>query len=204
MARMTAPESIGSESTYLEHTAANAGKHVMLVVDAHDNGRPTKDGIETINGFSAECEVIGSGANNGKKFTLTLYGPKLTSKDGGKFAIQKQFAFLIATDVATPDMLGKEFDFDPVSSLGSVFVIDLALGEKNDNGKQYLDLAWSNIYHVDDPRSKMKFDDVQRAKIATVAASNRHPSDYFEKLVASKTAKKEAAKDSKPLDLDDL
>jgi hypothetical protein len=50
----------------------------------------------------------------------------------------------------------------------------------------------------------MKFDDVQRAKIATVAASNRHPSDYFEKLVASKTAKKEAAKDSKPLDLDDL
>jgi hypothetical protein len=201
---MVAPESIGSESTYLEHTAANAGKHLMLVVDAHDNGRPTKDGIETINGFSAECEVVG-GANNGKKFNLTLWGPKLTSKDNGKFAIQKQFAFLIATDVATPDMLGKEFDFDPCQSLGSMFVIELALGDKNDDGKQYLDLHYSNIYHVDDPRAKFKFDDVQRAKIAAVVASNRHPADYFEKLVAPKAAtKKESAKDSKPLDLDDL
>jgi len=204
MAKMMAPESIGSESIYLEHTAANAGKYVMRVVDAHEGGRPTKDGVEPINGFSAECEVVGSGDNNGKKFNLTLYDGKLSSKDGGKFAVQKQLAFLIATDVVTPDVLGKEFDYDPVDSVNSLFVIELALGQPGDNGKAYLDLHYSNIYHVDDPRAKLKFDDVQRSKIATIAPANRHPSDYFAKLTVSKAAAKKETKNPEPLDLDDL
>ena len=149
--------------------------------------------------------MIGGGANDGKKFNLTLYNGKLSSKDGGKFAIAKQFAFLVATDVVTPEMLGKEFDFDPVDSVNSLFVIELALGKQTDDGKQYLDLHYSNIYHVDDPRAKMKFDAVQTERIKTIAEANRHKdAKYFERLVAPKQTKKESAKDSKPLDLDDL
>lgn len=203
MARMTAPESIGSESTYLEHIAENAGKYLMRVVDAHEDGRPTKDGIEPITGFSAECQVVSNDENNGKKFNLTLYNGKMTSKDGGQFAIAKQFAFLAATDVVKPDQLGTEFDFDPVSSVNSFFVIELALGKVSENGKQYLDLHYSNMYHVDDPRGKMKFGAAQLEKIATIAAENRHRNPkYFERFSAPK--KKESAKDSAPLDLDDL
>lgn len=205
MAKMIAPESIGSESIYLEHTAANAGKYVLRVVDAHEDGRPTKDGIEPINGFSVECEVVGNGDNDGKKINLTLFNGKISSKDGGKFAMQKQFALLVATDVVTPNQLGTEFEYDPVNSVNSLFVVELALGQPTDNGKQYLEIHYSNVYHIDDPRAKMKFDSVQLAKIATVAEANRHKdAKYFERLVAPKQTKKESAKDTKPLDLDDL
>lgn len=203
MARMMAPESIGSELIYLEHSAENAGKYLMRVIDAHDNARPTKDGLEPINGFSAECEVVG-GDNDGKKFTLTLYNGKLSSKDGGKFAAQKQLAFLLATDVVTPDVLGKEFDFDPVDSVNSFFVIELALGQPTDSGKSYLDLHYSNLYHVDDPRSRFKFDAAQKAKLDTIAAANRHKEEYFSKLTNKPATAKKEVKNSAPLDLDDL
>lgn len=202
MAKMQAPESLGGESVYLAHEAANNGKYLMRVIDAHEDGRPTKDGIEPINGFSAECEVVG-GVNDGKKFNLTLYNGKLTAKDGGKMAIQKQFAFLVATDVCTPSQLGTEFEYDPVSSVNSFFVVELELGNETGDGKRYLDLKYSNIYHVDDPRGKLKFDPAQQAKLATIAAANRHTAEYFASLAAPRK-QVEKSKADKPLDLDDL
>jgi hypothetical protein len=186
MARMRAPESLAGESTYLEHNEANVGTYLFVVTDSHDGGYKVKDEVKTCDGFSFDCEVIG-GPNAGKSFSLTFYNGKMSAKDGGAFAAKKQFAALIATDVCKPEQLGQEFDYDPTEATGSYFVAELELGQKNDEGKQYLQLAWTNIYHVDDPRiANVKMYDDQRARIAGIKATYRHPKDYFAKLLEKK------------------
>jgi hypothetical protein len=203
MARMKAPESLAGESTYLEHNESNAGTYLFVVTDSHDGAYKIKDDLKTCDGFSFDLEVVG-GPNAGKSFSMTFFNGKLNSKDGGAFAAKKQFAALIATDVCTPEQLGKEFDYDPTEATGSLFVAELELGQKNDDGKRYLQLAWSNIYHVDDPRiANVKMDDDQRAKIASIKPAYRHPKDYFAKLLEKKQDKSEKTAAAKP-NFDDL
>lgn len=214
MAQMTAPDSIGGNSAYL--SAENPGWYLMTVIDAHEGEYPAQgDEMKSMNGFSVECEVVG-GDHAGKKYTLMLFDGKASHKDGGKSAAQKQFAFLVATDVCKPEQLGQTFDYDPTKSVGSNFFIQLVAGTKDDSGKQYLEINYSNCYHVDDPRAvalysgktpKVALDVHQRAEIANISAEYRHPSDYFEKLVAKNPAKdgKPAGSSSAPaLDLNDL
>jgi hypothetical protein len=194
MAKINAPESLGGDSQYLQSSKENEGFYLFTVVDAHEDKYPTKDGFESFDGVCAECDVVG-GPNDGKRFNLKLWYPKMTSKDEGKSASQKIFAFLVATDVVTPDKLGQEIEFDMGDSVGSMFFVDLRLGNENDKGKQYLEVYYSNIYHVDDPRAaKIKIDDAQKSKIANVKPSYRHPKDYFAKLVAKKENNKSVEK----------
>lgn len=193
MAKLAAPETIETGSSYLQNEKENEGFYLMKVIDAHEGQRPTKDGLVVFEGISFECEVVG-GPNDGQKFTLKLYFPKMSSKDGGKSASGKIFSFLVATDVVTPELLGKEFEFDPEDAIGSLFFIELALGKPSDDGKQYLDLKWMNVYHVDDPRAaKIKMDDHQKSAIANISEKLRHKdAAYFAKIAttATKTEKK--------------
>jgi hypothetical protein len=171
----------------------------MTVVDAHEDKQNTKDGLVPFDGVSAECEVVG-GPNAGKKFNVKLWYPKFSSRDEGRSASQKIFAYLVATDVVGPDKLGQEFEFDMEDSVGSLLFVELRLGNES-NGKQYLEIHYSNIYHVDDPRAaKIKLDDVQKAKIANVKPTYRHPKDYFGPLVA----KKEKPESKEKPNFDDL
>lgn len=211
MAKLTAPESIVSNSNFLENTEDNAGCYLAVVTASTHNGYRFKDEIKLMDGFSFECEVIG-GKNHGKSFQLKFYDPKPSSSDGGAFARRKQFSALVAVDICKPDQLGKDIEFfireddsndkdDFVA--GSIFYCELELGKSNDEGKRYLDLRYANIYHVDDPRiANVKFEDDQRARIASITPSYRHPKDYFDKLL-EKTAKSEKATASKP-NFDDL
>lgn len=198
---LEAPETINSgSSSYLESNADNVGLYLMIVKEAHEDKRPTKNGLENFDGFSLECEVVG-GPNEGKNFNLLLGDPKRSHKDEGKSAAAKQAAFLIATDVIKPTDLGKSISYDPASAIGSFFVIDLVLGKKSDDGKQYLELNYSNVYHVDDPRAKkLKLNADQSARIAKIKEAYRHKEDYFAPLVA----KKESPKAETKADFSDL
>lgn len=198
MARLAAPETIESGSAYLQNTKENEGFYLMKVSDAHDGQRPSKDGLVSFEGISVECEVIG-GPNHEQQFTLKLYYPKSSSSDGGKSAAGKIFSFLVATDVITPELLGKEFEFDPEDAIGSLFFIELKLGKPSSDGKQYLDLNWMNVYHVDDPRaSKIKMDDHQKSMVASISDKLRHKdAAYFAKLAPTSGSKAEKKADGK-------
>jgi len=196
MARtINAPETLGTDSTYLANTKENQGVHLMTVVAAYADQRPTKDGTEPYDGICFVCECFG-GANTGKQFTLKLIDGKLSHKDEGKNAFAKQAAFLIASDVITPDQLGKAVDYEVEHAVGSMLFLDLILGNPSSDGKQYLDLNYMNVFHVDDPRAKkFPLDAAQKERIAGIKADFRHKDEsYFAKLVAKKEqVKKEPA-----------
>ena len=196
MARtITAPEQIGSDSTYLANTKENQGVHLMTVVAAYADERPTKDGTEPYDGICFACECYG-GNNHGKQFTLKLIDGKLSHKDEGKNAFAKQAAFLIAADCMTPDQLGKSIDYEVEDAVGSMLFLDLVLGKEASDGKQYLDLNYMNVYHVDDPRAKkFPLDAKQKDRIEGIKSGFRHNDEaYFAKLVAKKEhVKKEPA-----------
>lgn len=202
--KMKAPETVSGSSNFLEHDAKNEGWYLFTVVDAHEGQyKAGKDKLEMMDGFSFEVEVVG-GPNDGKLFQLKFYDGKLTSKDQGLFALQKQFAALVATDVCNPTQLGTEFECDPTESIGALFVAKLALGNPGNDGKRYLDLSYSDIHHVDDPRAaSVKLDDEQRARVAKIQAKFRHPGDYFAPLLKKKEASKSTEKAAKP-NFDDL
>lgn len=192
--KLNAPEEIGGgSSTYL--SASEPGWYLFAVTEAFEGKRQTKDGLKMMDGISIETEVVG-GEHAGKQFTLNLWDPKPSDKDQGKSAAAKQAAFLLATDVISPADLGKEIEYETADSIGALFVAELVAGKPTDQGKVYLELNYSNIYHVDDPRHKVKFDEVQAARIADYQPEYRHDAAYFEKLTAKKApAKKAEAKD---------
>ncbi|MFK5173529.1 hypothetical protein ACI3QN_13530, partial [Propionibacterium freudenreichii] len=71
--------------------------------------------------------------------------------------------------------MGKSIGYEVVDAEGSLFFVDLALGEPGDNGKRYLNVNYSNIYHVDDPRvKKYKLDKLQEERIKAITKDFRH------------------------------
>jgi hypothetical protein len=191
MARtLDAPEDIGSDSIFLSHTEDNIGLHLMIVCEAHEDQKQTKEGLKAFDGISFVCECVG-GKGNGKRFNLDLLDGKMTHKDEGKSSKAKQAAMLIATDVMAPEHLGKAISYETTDAEGSLFFVDLALGDPGDNGKRYLNVNYSNIYHVDDPRvKKYKLDKLQEERIKAISKDFRHDEKYFESLLKKKTVEK--------------
>lgn len=187
MARtLEAPEDIGSDSVFLAHVEDNIGLHLMIVCEAYEDQKSTKDGLKAFDGISFVCECVG-GKGNGKRFNLDLLDGKQTHRDEGKSAKAKQAAMLIAVDLMKPEQLGKSIGYEVVDAEGSLFFVDLALGEPGDNGKRYLNVNYSNIYHVDDPRvKKYKLDKLQEERIKAITKDFRHDEKYFETLVKRK------------------
>jgi hypothetical protein len=148
-----------------------------------------------MDGISIETEVVG-GENDGKRYTLNLWDPKISSKDQGLSAKKKQAAFLIATDVITPEQLGTDIEYEAANSIGALFVIELVCGNPTNDGKVYLEVSYSNMFHVDDPRSsKLVLDAGQKARVESYDKQFRHPAEYFERLTARKHDAKPKAKE---------
>jgi hypothetical protein len=192
--KLNTPEDIGGSSTFL--SATDAGWFLFTVTDAFEGKRQTKDGFEMMDGISIETEVVG-GPHDGKRYTLNLWDPKLSSKDQGKSSAAKQAAFLIATDVLTPSDLGKEVEYETGDSIGGLFVMELAAGRPSESGKVYLEPNYSNIFHIDDPRGakKVTLDTVQKARVDAYDKKYRHAPEYFDRLTKKPTAKTESSKD---------
>jgi hypothetical protein len=166
----------------------------MTVVAAYADQKPVKDGLEPYEGICFVCECYG-GIGDGKQYTLKLMDGKLSHANEGRYAFAKQAAFLIASDVITPDQLGEKIDYEVEHAVGSMLFLDLVLGDVAKDGKQYLDLAYTNVYHVDDPRAKkFPLDAKQKELIAAIKPDFRHNEAYFAKLVTKKEqVKKEPA-----------
>lgn len=142
---MPSQEDMATGGNYL----AEPGTYHMQIT--HVNEQPTSRGSTAIDGFKIEIAVL-EGPHKDKQTDIIFFNPKMSGKDGGKWARNKQAAFLIAAGLVTEQQLGQRVEIDLKAAEGRQVVVELELGEANDKGRQFLQLAWANIYHVDDPR----------------------------------------------------
>lgn len=170
---MDAPESLGG-SKFLDVP----GTYLFHVVDVRDGKMVGKE-EKLISGFSMSLQVA-AGEHAGKEFNLTLFDAKLTDKDEGAFARKKQFAFCVAADLLKPSDLGKPVSYDPEDGKERFIVARLEKGRD----ERYLDLSYSDIFHVDDPRAPKheRSDDV----LSLIQKQFRHDAAYFDALKKGK------------------
>lgn len=144
----TAEDMAGGGGDYLE----KPGRYHMMVVHAEENA---KMGDNIVKGFMYELAVQAPKELAGQTVRVYFRNPDSTHKDGGKMARAKQSNALLAANVVTPSDLGKTKEVNAEDAKDNQLCIELALGEPNSKtGKQYLDLNYANIFHVDDPRAK--------------------------------------------------
>jgi len=162
------------------------GKFHALIQHAEENAMR---GEKMVKGFMLELQVVLPAELAGQTHKLYLGNPDPSHKDGGAFSLKKQVAALIATNVVTPSDLGKKgVDIDPAKAHDMQVCIELELGKPSEkDGKRYLDMAYANIYHVDDPRAKSYPKDADT--LAMIPAEYRCGEAFFAPLMQKPTAK---------------
>lgn len=120
----------------------------------------TKDN-KPVEGLFTEFAAF-DGPDAGKVFSMTFFDPNEAdadmpedSKERKKYDIskRKQTAFLVASGLMTEAQMGSAVEYDSTDAIDRQCVIHLDPDNQEKNaGKGYLQLAWDDIYHVDDPR----------------------------------------------------
>ena len=187
-----APESLEG-STYMD----KPGRFHFLVTDVREGRLPKGD--QGIEGFSVELEALAGSEPSqvGKKTNIVLRNGQPGHQDGGAMCRRKQAAFLIAANLLTPSGLGRSgYDLDLEKARGAQIIAELELGDEQSNGKRYLELAYANIYHVDDPRAQP----VPKAEesLGSIPEAFRHVGDeaYFAPLMPKQQQASAAAASS--------
>lgn len=139
---------------------SNPGCYHMIISCVH---RPAKnqDGMPIENALaSVTCQVAAPKEYFGKLFDLTLWLPKRDSKDGGAFGQKKNDRFLAAVGAITPDMLKSKIRINWPGLAGRHFLVklesterEIKQGKNRGQKKAFLDVAFAEFYHVDDPEA---------------------------------------------------
>lgn len=152
----------------------------------HCSIRDAADGTSTkgnpITGVSAILTVL-DGTNADQKdreFHLHLFDPDMSkSQEAQEWAKKKQTAYAIAINQLDPSKLGQQVEIDFAGGAEGQQIV-IALESNEYQGKTRLDLAYANIYHVDDPRAA-RFPKNKDA-LALIDKSNRRDADWFKPL----------------------
>jgi hypothetical protein len=125
------------------------GWYHMIVTAASDtpcnrDGQPINNAM-----FRVDCTVAAGTAPNCRDKTkdLLFFYPNPNNKDGGEFGRKIVDRALLALNVIQPDQKNAGVDFTPEDLVGRQFIVHL---QKDRDGK-YLELAYADIFHVDDP-----------------------------------------------------
>lgn len=129
-------------------------------VITHAEEDPTNGQGESLDGFRVTVQALegtprgddGKFADRDKTIDLMFWHPKLTDKNEGLFARQKQAKFFLATGLMSEDQLGAEIDIDLEDAVGRQVVFTLEETEGK-TGKKFLQLHFSDIWHVDDEKA---------------------------------------------------
>lgn len=155
-----------------------------LVITATDE-EPTSKDKKLIDGFKVDFQAVeGTVRDADGKFTeanktldMVFFNPKITDKNEGLFARQKQAAFFIAAGLMTEEQLGgQEIDIDLTKAVGRNVIATLE-EDKQDNGKSFIRLSYADIFHIDDPRAS-KFPRNERALSLIPAEHRRDPKSF--------------------------
>lgn len=181
-----------------------------LVVTATDE-EPVNKKKELVDGFVVDFQALegtvkdadGKFTEKDKTTSLTFYNPKITDKNEGLFARQKQMAFFVATGILTEDQLGKTgLSIDLEKARGRHVIATLEEQEGTD-GRNYIRLSYSDIFHIDDPRAA-GFPKNEKALSLIPPAHRRDPKSFKANGNGDDAPKQQAAAATGSTDLDDL
>lgn len=183
-----------------------------LVVTAMDE-QPINRNKEMVDGFRAEFQALeGTVRDANGKFTetdktigITFKNPKITDKNEGLFARQKQAAFLIATGLMTEEQLGKKgIKVELKNSVGRHVIATLEESDL-DSGKKFIGLSYADIWHIDDPRAA-SFPKNEKALTLIPSAHRRDPKSFKigDNGDQAKQKKQQDPPKANGVDLDDL
>lgn len=139
------PESFDTGGSFLQE----AGTYHLAVLSV-DEQPTSKDGSKMLDGFRVDVEVLG-GPHAKKQAELMFFRPKLTDKNGGEMAKKKQGRFVVATGVVAEAKPGEKVTVDLAKAVGRQLIATFAKRPNQDGTKEFLDLNFADIWHVDDP-----------------------------------------------------
>lgn len=186
-----------------------------LAVLAVDERPASKDG-RPLDGFKVHvCVLDGTTAGQQKKeMELMFFAPKMSDKNGGDFAKRKMARFAAACGILPVAAPGQRVTVDLQQAAGRQLVAEVERQtDTAGNATKFLQLAWANIWHVDDPAVAQVPKDA--AALGLLPATLRKAASDFERKpptnggsAAGQTVKTPPAKPQKPaagaVDLNDL
>lgn len=115
-----------------------------------------------LNGFKVQLAVLDGTVRDsvgcterGKVFDLILFHPDSTkSESAQEWAVRKQAAFIIAAGLVTEKQLGEQVSFDLNHAKDRQIIISLNRSDRSTDTKTFLELAFADIFHIDDPRTE--------------------------------------------------
>ncbi len=195
------PEDIDGQSNFL--TEPGTYHAVVIAVDE----APTSKAGVLLEGFRVEFAVLDGtvAGQKGKQFDIMFFKPKLTDKNGGEFAKRKQARFAIATGILPRAEPGKRVTVDLQQANGLQLVVELEHQKDMTTGEptKFLQLAWANIYHVDDPAVAKVPKDATALSLLPDKLRKK-PADFARQPVGQSNGKPPAAKSATAVNLDDL
>jgi len=195
------PEDIDGQSNFL--TEPGTYHAVVIAVDE----APTSKAGVLLEGFRVEFAVLDGtvAGQKDKQFDIMFFKPKLTDKNGGEFAKRKQARFAIATGILPRAEPGKRVTVDLQQANGRQLVVELEHQKDMTTGEptKFLQLAWANIYHVDDPAVAKVPKDATALSLLPDELRKK-PADFARQPVGQSNGKPPAAKSATAVNLDDL
>lgn len=122
----------------------------------HVNEQPTGKGSAAIDGFQVELSVLTEGPEHGKTIKLTFFNTKQSnSEKANKWARSKITAFLESTCLTHESQRGQSVSVELSDAVGRQVIANVEHGQNEDGTpKKFMDLAYANMYHVDDPNQR--------------------------------------------------
>ena len=154
--------------------------HLVVTVTEEQPVSRTKGMID---GFKVAFQAVegtvrdrdGRFTEKDKTIDLIFWNPKLTDKNEGLFARQKQAAFFVAAGLMREDQLGTEVDITLGDACGHHVIATMEEDEKD--GKKRIQLAYADIFHIDDPRAA-GFPRNEKALALVPATHRRDPASF--------------------------
>lgn len=178
-------------------------------VVTHSDEEPTNAKGEMLDGFRITFQALeGTVKGEDGKFTerdktidLVFFNGKLTDKNEGLFARQKQGKFFIATGLLTDEQLGTEVDINLENAIGRQVV--MTLEEQDGKGdRKFLQLHFADIWHIDDPAAA-SYPKCQKS-VKLIPTAHRRDPKTFEKKNGTTATKPKPQTKTADVDLDDL
>lgn len=141
---MEMPESFDTGGAFLQE----AGTYHLAVMDVDEHPQSKKG--ELLDGFRVDVEVL-AGPQSKKQAELMFFAPKLTDKNGGEMAKKKQARFVLATGIISAAKPGEKVVVDLQRAKGRQLVATLAKRKSENSDKEFIELNFADIWHVDDP-----------------------------------------------------
>lgn len=141
---MEMPESFDTGGSFL----TEPGTYHFSVLNVDE--QPQSRGGQLIDGFRVDMDVV-AGSQSKKQVEVVFFNPKLTDKNGGEMAKKKQARFVIATGLLQAAKPGERVTVDLQQAKGRQLVATMSKRKSQDGDKEYIDLNFADIWHVDDP-----------------------------------------------------